>query len=82
MLSIVSIWLVLMASTAASTWWLSTPAFTPMVSTVGVMLIAAGKVALVMTHFMELRLAPRAWQLAGAVWLIAASSAVVTLYLL
>lgn len=81
-LSVLIVWLVLMSSTAASTWWFSQPIFTPLASTIAVMLIATLKVALVMSHFMELRTAPRAWQIAGAVWLIAASSAVVTLYLL
>lgn len=81
-ISVMAVWLVLMLSTAASTWWFSQPIFTPVASTVAVMLIAALKVALVMTHFMELRLAPRAWQLAGAIWLVVAASAVVIIYLL
>jgi hypothetical protein len=81
-ISVLSVWLVLMLSTAASTWWFSQPLFTPVVSTLAVMLIAAVKVGLVMSHFMELRSAPRAWQLAGAIWLLAAASTVVILYLL
>lgn len=81
-LSVVSVWLVLMLSTAASTWWFSQPMFAPVVSTLAVMIIATVKVGLVMTHFMELRSAPRAWQLAGAIWLAGASSVVVTIYLL
>jgi heme/copper-type cytochrome/quinol oxidase subunit 4 len=80
--SAIVVWLVLMLITAASTWGLSLPAVSPTLSTVGVMLIAAIKVALVMACFMELRGAPRPWQLAGAIWVIAAASAVVTIYLL
>lgn len=79
--SAVSVWLVLMLSTAASTWGLSLPAVAPTLSTLGVMLIAAIKVGLVMAWFMELRGAPRPWQLAGAIWLIAAASTVVVFYL-
>ena len=80
--SVTAVWLVLMLSTAASTWWFSQPMFTPIASTVAVMLIAAVKVSLVMSHFMELRSAPRAWQLAGAIWLVVAASAVVVIYLM
>ena len=80
--SVTAVWLVLMLSTAASTWWFSQPRFTPIASTVAVMLIAAVKVSLVMSHFMELRSAPRAWQLAGAIWLVVAASAVVVIYLM
>ena len=81
-LSVLVVWSVLMVSTAASTWWFSRPMFTPVVSTLAVMLIAAVKVALVMSHFMELRGAPRAWQLAGAIWVIVAASTVVGIYLI
>jgi hypothetical protein len=80
--SVIAVWLVLMLSTAASTWWFSQPMFTAVVSTLAVMVIAAVKVSLVMSHFMELRSAPRAWQLAGAIWLVVAASAVVIIYLL
>ncbi|MGQ0622472.1 MAG: cytochrome C oxidase subunit IV family protein [Panacagrimonas sp.] len=80
--SVLAVWLVLMLSTAASTWWFSQPMFAPMVSTVAVMLIAATKVGLVMSHFMELRGAPRPWQLAGAIWVLAALSVVMFIYLL
>lgn len=79
--SIVTVWVVLMLSTAASTWGFSTPAFSPTVSTVAVMVIAAIKVGLVLAYFMDLRIAPRAWQLVGAVWVITTSSMVVSIYL-
>lgn len=81
-ISVMAVWLVLMLSTAASTWWFSQPLFSPMVSTIAVMLIAATKVGLVMSHFMELRNAPVAWRIAGTVWVVVALSAVMGIYLL
>lgn len=80
--SVLVVWMLLMASTAASTWWLSQPMFAPVVCTVAVMLIAAAKVGLVMSHFMELRHAPRPWRMAGVVWVLAAAGAVMGIYLL
>lgn len=79
--SVLLVWMALMLSTAASTWWFSQPMFAPVVATVAVMLIAAIKVGLVMSHFMELRGAPRSWQLAGALWVVAAAGAVMIIYL-
>jgi hypothetical protein len=79
--SIVAVWVVLMLSTAASTWGLSAPTVNPMVSTISVMAITAIKVGLVLAYFMDLRIAPRACQLAGAVWVIATSSMVLAIYL-
>lgn len=79
---VVAVWLVLMLSTAASTWWFSQPMFSPVVCTVAVMVIAAIKVSLVMSHFMELRGAPRPWQIAGAIWVIAAAGTVMGIYLM
>lgn len=81
-ISVVMVWLVLMVSTAASTWWFSRPIVAPTVSTLAVMVIAAVKVALVMSHFMELRGAPRAWQLAASVWVIGAAGTVIAFYVL
>lgn len=80
--SVLAVWLVLMLSTAASTWWFTQPSFSPVICTVAVMLIAAVKVVLVMTHFMELRGAPRPWQITGGVWVIAAAGTVVAMYLM
>ena len=79
--SVLAVWLLLMLSTAASTWWFSQPAFSPVPGTLAVMVIAAIKVGLVMSHFMELRGAPRPWQFAGALWLLATAGAVIGLYL-
>lgn len=80
--SVLAVWLLLMASTAASTWWFVQPLFSPVASTLAVMLIATLKVVLVMSHFMELRDAPRPWQIAGAVWVIAAAGTVIGIYLM
>jgi heme/copper-type cytochrome/quinol oxidase subunit 4 len=79
--SVLAVWLVLMLSTAASTWGFSRPAVSPMISTIAVMVIAAIKVGLVMAYFMELRRAPLGWRLAGVAWVAAAASAVVFIYL-
>lgn len=79
---ILVVWVVLMLSTAVSTWGFSNPAVCPVVSTVAVMLIAVVKVGLVMAFFMELRMAPRAWQLIGVIWVVATASMVVSIYLL
>jgi heme/copper-type cytochrome/quinol oxidase subunit 4 len=75
------VWVVMMVSTAASTWWFSRDAIAPVVSTVAVMVIAAVKVALVMAYFMELRIAPIAWRLAGTVWVVGAAGTVIGVYL-
>ena len=80
--SVMAVWLVLMLSTAASTWWFAQPMFSPRLGTLAVMVIAAIKVALVMSHFMELRGAPRPWQIAGAIWVIAAAGTVMGIYLM
>lgn len=75
------VWLVLMLSTVASTWWFSQPVVAPVIGTLVVMLIAAMKVGLVMSHFMDLRNAPRPWQLAGLAWIVVAAGAVAGIYL-
>ncbi|WP_273456467.1 cytochrome C oxidase subunit IV family protein [Nevskia ramosa] len=80
--SVVAVWLVLMLSTAASTWWFAQPTFSAAPGTVAVMVIAAIKVGLVMSHFMELRGAPRPWQIAGVVWVIATAGTVMGIYLM
>lgn len=80
--AVLFVWVALMLSTAASTWWFSQPQFSAVVSTVAVMMIATIKVGLVMSHFMELRAAPRPWQIAGVIWVIAAAGSVVGIYLM
>jgi len=79
--SVLAVWLLLMLSTAASTWGLSRPAVAPTVSTLAVMVIAAIKVSLVMAYFMGLRRAPRPWRLAGTIWVVVAAAAVILIYL-
>ena len=80
--SVVVVWLVLVLSTAASTWWFSQPALSPTLGTIAVMGIAAIKVGLVMAYFMDLRGAPRPWQVAGAMWVLAAAGTVMGIYLM
>lgn len=80
--SVVAVWLLLMLSTAASTWWFAQPAFSPVPGTLAVMVIAAIKVGFVMSHFMELRGAPRPWQIAGLIWVVAAAGTVMSIYLI
>lgn len=76
------VWLLLMLGTMVSTWGFSQPTFAADVSTIAVMLISAIKVSLVMVFFMELRSAPWAWRLPSALWVVAATSLVVGIYLL
>lgn len=79
--AVVAVWLVLMLSTAASTWGFSRAAVPPLLSTLAVMAVAALKVGLVMAYFMELRRAPLPWRLAGAIWTAVTASAVAIVYL-
>tara|TARA_B100000700_G_C14926139_1_gene799538 strand:- start:725 stop:985 length:261 start_codon:yes stop_codon:yes gene_type:complete len=75
-------WLILMLSTTASAWGFSLVSMDPAVSTVAIMITSAVKVVLVMAIFMALINAPRAWQIAGAIWVFTAFSLVITIYLL
>jgi heme/copper-type cytochrome/quinol oxidase subunit 4 len=76
------VWLMLMVLTCASTWMLSKDAFSPLVATVGIFLIAAYKVRLVMLSFMELRTAPIVWRVAFECWIALATAMILTIYLL
>jgi heme/copper-type cytochrome/quinol oxidase subunit 4 len=75
------VWIVLMLATCASTWMLSKDAFSPVVATVVVFLIAAFKVRLVMLHFMELRHAPTPLRVAFEAWIVLATGAILGFYL-
>lgn len=75
------VWIVLMVLTCASTWLLSKDAFSPLVATVGIFLIAAYKVRLVMLSFMELRTAPVVWRVVFECWIPAATVMILTIYL-
>ncbi|MES2682001.1 MAG: cytochrome C oxidase subunit IV family protein [Pseudomonadota bacterium] len=81
-LQVLAVWLVLMLSTVLSTWGFSRPLFSPGTATLAVMGIAAIKLILVMEYFMGLHQAPRAWRVAGALWVSAAAGMVVLIYLL
>lgn len=80
--TVLAVWLLLMLGTAASTWGFSLPSVQANTSTIAVMVISAIKVGLVMAFFMELRGAPRAWQLAGTTWVAATTVVVMGIYLL
>jgi heme/copper-type cytochrome/quinol oxidase subunit 4 len=77
-----AIWAALMLATCASTWWLSKDLVMPTVATVAIVLVAAVKIRFVLMHFMELRTAPLAWRVVFEVWLVAATSVILGLYLL
>ena len=75
------VWAALMLATCASTWLLSKNSVTPEVATVAIMLVAAVKVRLVMSHFMEVRRAPLALRCVCDGWLLAVTALIVTVYL-
>jgi heme/copper-type cytochrome/quinol oxidase subunit 4 len=75
------VWAALMLATCASTWLLSKNSVSPEVATVAIMLVAAVKVRLVMSHFMEVRRAPLALRLVCDGWLLAVTALIVTVYL-
>ena len=75
------VWAALMLATCASTWLLSKNSVAPEVATVAIMLIAAVKVRLVMSHFMEVRRAPRALRFVCDGWLLTVTALIVTVYL-
>ena len=75
------VWAALMLATCASTWLLSKNSVTPKVATVAIMLVAAVKVRLVISHFMEVRRAPLALRFVCDGWLLAVTALIVTVYL-
>jgi cytochrome c oxidase subunit IV len=77
-----TVWATLVLATCTATWWLSTDAFAPALTTVAIILIAALKIRLVMRHFMEVRHAPLPWRLATDVWLFAVTGVIVGFYVL
>lgn len=78
---VTGIWLLLMAATCATTWWLSKDAVSPVVGTVAIVLVAAFKVRLVLLHFMELRHAPLPWRCVFEGWTLLVTAALIALYL-
>ena len=75
------VWLLLMAATIITTWWLSKDEISAAVGTVAIFIIAAYKVRLVLLHFMELRHAPLPLRLAFEAWVLGVTAAVLGLYL-
>ena len=75
------VWLLLMAATVVTTWWLAKDAFSATVGTVAIFIIAAYKVRLVLLHFMELRHAPLPLRLVFEAWVLGVTAAVLGLYL-
>lgn len=74
-------WAILMAATIVSTWLLSKDAFSPLVATIGIYLIAAYKIRLVILRFMEVKHAPRPWRLYFEAWTIAVTAMILAFYL-
>ncbi|MCU1649604.1 MAG: hypothetical protein QOK26_1003 [Pseudonocardiales bacterium] len=75
------VWLVLVLATSASTWLLSKDAFSPVVGTIGVFLIAAVKIRLVIMRFMEINHAPRPWRIYFEAWVVGATALILGFYL-
>jgi hypothetical protein len=75
------VWAVLMAATCVSTWMLSRDAFTPVIATVAVFVIATVKVRYVILDFMELRHAPLVVRVAFEAWPLLVTSLVLAYYL-
>jgi heme/copper-type cytochrome/quinol oxidase subunit 4 len=78
---VVAVWAVLIVATCASTWWLSKDAFSPMVGTVAIIVVAAVKIRFVVLYFMEVRTAPIPLRVVTEVWLLAVTALILGLYL-
>jgi heme/copper-type cytochrome/quinol oxidase subunit 4 len=77
----VAVWAVLIVATCASTWWLSKDAFSPMVGTVAIIVVAALKIRFVVLYFMEVRTAPISLRVVTEVWLLAVTGLILGMYL-
>lgn len=75
------VWAILMMATIVSTWLLSKDAFSPLVATIGIYLIAAYKIRLVILQFMEVKHAPRPWRIYFEAWTIAVTAMILAFYL-
>ena len=64
------VWIILLIATGLTA-WLTENEHGLRWATIAILLIAAAKIGLIMAEFMELRTAPRAWQIAYAAWLVA-----------
>ena len=72
-------WLALVAATVGS-WWLAEHRGAGAWTVSLVMSVAVFKVRLVLLHFMELNLAPRAWRLAFDAWTLVGVGLIVALW--
>jgi len=70
------VWVALLALTGLTAWVSDIDGGTHWPTTI-ILLVASLKIGLVMLYFMELKLAPRAWQCAYAVWVAAVSAVLV-----
>lgn len=68
-----AVWLALLIATGLTAWIASMDAGKYW-ATSAILAVAAVKIALVMTWFMELRAAPTPWQIAFSAWLLAVSA--------
>jgi heme/copper-type cytochrome/quinol oxidase subunit 4 len=75
------VWLLLMAATCATTWWLAKESLSATIGTVSILVIAAIKARLVLLHFMELKHAPWLVRLLFEVWILIVTAAVLGIYL-
>ena len=75
------IWLALMAITCVTTWGLTERHVPLVIGTVAVLVLAAVKSGLVMSHFMELKHAPVPWQAYFAGWVVVTTGLIVGFYL-
>ena len=74
------VWLALVVITVVTTWVLTPEVVPAAVATVAIMVLIAGKIAMIMAYFMELRRAPWQWQAAFGVWVLAATGVVLGMY--
>jgi len=76
-----AIWALLMLATCTSTWLLSKEGASPATATVLILAIAAVKVRLIMSNFMELGHAPVRWRLLFDAWTVACTAVILIMYL-
>lgn len=76
------IWLLLIVITCITTWGLSENFVPAVIATVGIMILAAIKVGLVVSYFMELRFAPIPWQVYFAGWIVVTTALLLGFYAL
>lgn len=74
------VWVALMAATVAS-WYLGDDHGARRAASVGILLLAFGKVYLVAEHFMDVRRAPLVLRLLVAGWTVAITTTLVAMYL-